>query len=143
MINVLFQQKNKEWVHMIDISNNTFEKFKILCNTIELFTDENKIYLPETISINIFIKILEFVNLYNDDVNKTFSKPITEDQYIKSIDNEIYEWIYNLSFDKTIMFQVLNTSNYMIIPILTDLILAFIAIQVKYKNKEEITQYFS
>jgi hypothetical protein len=113
---------------------------------------DNKILLPDFVKEQEMKLIVEFIESYKDTTNYKFNevtgeykidieKPVKDLNSLKKKVGDCYKVIETI-FSKKMFLSVMNSCMCLDIPILTDIICAKIALDVKYMIRSEINEYF-
>lgn len=138
-INVMFKVGDN-WETKLTITDRDKELLQLHSQVIVNFLEDDTIYLPNSVDEQSFKLVLKFIELCPSDFDYNFPKPIT----FASFNDKAYcfeSWLNSLTKDEII--QLLHVSNYLIIPGLTNLICAYIALKIKSMTREQVQLYFS
>lgn len=114
-----------------------FMRSSVISNFLD---NDNTILIPKYVSRESFVHILHFIDICPADFDHKFSKPIDKNEFYRKA--YLFEnWINNMK--KDVLFNLLNSANYLIIDSLIDLLCAYIAIKIKYMSNEEMSDYFT
>lgn len=134
MYTVIFSEKEK-----LELPENVVELFKMQSQVIENFIENNDVYLPGSITIDVFRMILKYIDICPADFDYDFPKPIT-----RVIFNEkagMFEaWLNSLKNRELI--KLLNAANYLIMPGLTNLLCAYLALKFRGMTREQLQEFF-
>jgi hypothetical protein len=132
---VIFSEKEK-----LELPENVVELFKLQSQVIENFIENNDMYLPGSITSDVFRLILKYIDICPANFEYDFPKPIT-----RIVFNEkagMFEaWLNSLRNRELI--KLLNAANYLIMPGLTSLLCAYLALKFRGMTREQLQDFFS
>lgn len=136
---VLFENDGK-FDCKLKISERQKQMLELHSQVISNFFDNDTFYIPKTVDISSFNLILKYIDLCPEDFDYNFPKPIT----FSSFNNKAYSfeaWLNGMKKEEIV--KLLHASNYLIIPGLTNLLCAYIALKIKSMTREQVKEYFS
>ena len=132
--NVIFSEEEK-----LELSGNIVELFKMHSQVIENFIENNDMYLPGSITSDIFQLILRYIDICPSDFEYDFPKPITRIVFNEKA-GMFDAWLNSLKNKELI--KLLNAANYLIMPGLTSLLCAYLALKFRGMTREQLQEFF-
>lgn len=127
-------------IQNIQITDTQKELLCLRSSVIENFIEGDIILIPEYVSRESFIHILHFIDTCPSDFDHIFAKPIDKNDF------HTKAWMFENwceGMEKKVLFNLLNSANYLIMKSLIDLLCAYIALRIKYMTNEDMVDYFT
>ena len=102
--------------------------------------EENLSIKLDNVDSSVFLKITDFLELYNNDPFKKIDKPLKSDDLSYCVGKEYINFLDTMEME--LLFEVIKAANFLEIESLLDLTCAKVATMLKGKSVEEIRETF-
>jgi hypothetical protein len=131
---VIFSEEEK-----LELSEKIVELFKLQSQVIENFIENNVMFIPGSIKSDIFQLVLKYIDICPADFDYDFPKPITRIVFNEKA-GMFDSWLNSLKNKELI--KLLNAANYLIMPGLTSLLCAYLALKFRGMTREQLQEFF-
>tara|TARA_Y100000991_G_scaffold215681_1_gene207411 strand:- start:4774 stop:5277 length:504 start_codon:yes stop_codon:yes gene_type:complete len=102
--------------------------------------EENLSIKLDNVDSSVFLKITDFLELYNNDPFQKIDKPLKSDDLSYCVGKEYINFLDTMEME--LLFEVIKAANFLEIESLLDLTCAKVATMLKGKSVEEIRETF-